>query len=339
MMLKRGKHVWIGAAGVLCAAGLAASVAVGGAAGERCGGHRCDGKTTTRRTTTHRTTSTTRKTTTTTASSSASSSAASAQVLFNGGFETGTYKPWTAAQASNFGKVDNSRVHFGTFNTDTQTVGQGKYSGRFSLPAWSGGLTRSQVFTSRPINIGGDDYYSLMFYVPKGWSPGTQSFWGVSIMEVNFESLGPGGPTIAFQAHADHVTLAVQSGTVTNSFPYFQYRSNADSGGTPNLPPLYAIPRPMATGVWHELVLHVHEATNTSGLVEVWHRLKGQSAWTKTASASGFATVQMNANGSYPSTTLDVIQAYRAGSTAPTTVWLDAFARTNSFAAAAANMP
>ena len=347
-MPKRGRHLVFVAAAAICAAGWLASVIVTGAAGERCKGRRCESHTTTAKTK-HRTHTTTSRTTTartTTATSGASAtattsgatSAASAQVVFNGGFETGSYKPWTAAQSANYGKADTAQVHFGTFNPDTQNVGQGKYSGRFSLPAYSGGKTRSQVFVTRPVNAGGDDYYSLMFYVPSGWSPGTNSFWGVQLAEVNFENLGPGAG-VSLQAHADHVTLNFSSGQATSATPYFQYRSNADAGGHPNLPALYAIPRPMKTGVWHELVLHAHWATNSSGVVEVWHRLKGQSAWTKTVSLSGVPTLQWTGNGSYPGTTLDILQAYRGGSSAPTTVWLDAFARTTSFAAAAANMP
>jgi len=260
-------------------------------------------------------------------------------MLFNGGFDTGSYKPWSTPQSGNYGYADNTQVHFGTFYTDTQTVGQGSVAGRFTLPAWTGGRTRSQVITGRPVNTGGDDYYSLMFYVPTGWTPGTSAFWGVSIAELNFQNLGVGGPSIALQLHADHLTVAMQTGVATTTSPFFQYRSNADSPGSPNLPALYAIPPGMQQGVWHELIVHCHWATNNSGLVEVWHRLKGQSAWTKTASLSGYPTLQTNPNGSYPSSTLDDIQAYRGPSIAPVSVWLDGFSRSQSFATATANLP
>ena len=258
--------------------------------------------------------------------------------VFVGDFDSGKTRPWMA-QAANYGYQDNDVVHFGDINVDDQVVGQGRFSGRFTLPAWRGGKTRSQLITPRPVNAGGDDYYTLMFYVPHGWTAGTGSFWGVQIAQVNFESLGPGGPTVALQLHADHVTLVLQSGVTTKRFPYFQYRSNADSPGTPNVRPLYAIPRGMYTGVWHELVLHCHWAGDDTGVVEVWHRRKGQTKWKQTVSLHGVATLQTESDGSFPQRTLDDIQAYRGPSTAPVTVWLDGFARLTSLEAAQSALP
>jgi hypothetical protein len=257
-------------------------------------------------------------------------------VLFDGAFESGSYRPWLP-QAANYGYADNAQVHFGRFSLTVRNPGQGRYGGRFDLPAWSLGRTRAQLITSRPVNAGGDDWYSLMLYVPRGWSPGTTDFWGVSIAELNFQGLGTGGPTIALQAHADHVTVAMQTGVATTAD--YQYRSNADSGGRPNLPPLYAIPRPMRLGVWHELVIHVHWAVDRHGVVAVWHRLKGETRWRKTASLAGVPTLQTNPDGSFPRSTLDVLQAYRGPSFAPTTIWMDGFSRAVSFKAAAVTLP
>ena len=36
-----------------------------------------------------------------------------------------------------------------------------------------------------------------------------------------------------------------------------------------------AVPAPLALGVWHELIVHVRWATDSSGTIEVWHRLQG----------------------------------------------------------------
>jgi Polysaccharide lyase len=267
-----------------------------------------------------------------------SSSRNATGALFTGNFESGSTKPWIA-QAANFGYADTAHAHFGDVNVEERLVGQGRFAGRFTLPAWPGGRTRSQLITPRTINIGGDDYYTLMFYLPPGWTPGTNSFWGVSIAELNFQSLGHGGPTVAVQAHSDHVTLAVQSGVATTTFPYFQYRSNADAVVGPNLPPLYAVPRPMKLGVWHELVIHCHWATDDTGVIQVWHRVKGKATWRQTASLVGYPTLQTTPDGRYKLQTLDDIQAYRGPSTAPVTVWLDAFARWGTLAEAQASLP
>jgi hypothetical protein len=190
------------------------------------------------------------------------------------------------------------------------------------------------VLTPRTVNAGGDDFYSLMLYLPNGWTTGTNSFWGAEILNLNWEGM-PGAP-IDLQAHNDHVTLMLNTGTCAAAT--CQYRSNADAPH-PNLPALYAIPRPMQLGVWHELVLHVHWATNSAGIVEVWHRVKGQSTWTKTAALSGYPTLMVDPSGKYPTNTADKMGVYRAGSTAPTTVILDGFTRSRSFAAATSSLP
>src|SRR6266566_7486732 len=188
-MLRRGDKTLTMVAAIGAVGCVAAFAVAGRAAGEGCKEHHCG---------THTTTTT--ATTTVEAARplyvASPISTATAQTLFSSGFETGTSIPWTATQASNYGYPNTTQVHFGTFNLDTQIVGQGRYSGRFQLPAWSGGRTRSQVYVARQVNTGGDDYYSLMFYVPVGWTPGTGAFWGVSIAELNFQSLGVGGPTI-----------------------------------------------------------------------------------------------------------------------------------------------
>ncbi len=255
--------------------------------------------------------------------------------LFSGGFATAKFKPWGTPQCANYGQLNTAKNTFGNFFFDTSNVGAGYAAGRFDLPADPLKLTRCELLTIRTLDIGSDDYYSDMVYLPKGWTTGTNGFWGVEVAQLNWEGLW--GSTIDLQAHPDHITLTMQSGVCANS--QCQWDSNADSPGHPNLPPLYAIPRPMQLGVWHELVIHVHWATDATGVVEVWHRLRGQTAWTKTASLSGYPTVQVRADGSHPAYCADKIGAYRAQSTAPTSVWLDGFSRSQSFAGAAAYVP
>jgi hypothetical protein len=255
-------------------------------------------------------------------------------LLFNGGFDDGTYKPWQLPQCANYGHPNTTRT-FGNFYVTMSPVGQGRYAGRFQLPADPNHLTRCQVLAPRAVNVGGDDWYSLMLYLPKGWSTGTNGFWGAEILNLNMEGMPGYGAPVDLQAHNDHVTVALNSGTCGSPC---QYRSNADSPHA-NLPPLYAIPRPMQLGVWHELILHVHWATDSTGLVAVWHRVKGKAVWKRTAFVTGYPTLMVDRSGWYPTNTADKIGVYRAESYAPTSVWLDAFSRSQSFATAAANLP
>jgi len=256
--------------------------------------------------------------------------------IFVGDFETGSYAPWNA-QCSNTGYADDSTTDFGPISVVKGMGGQGTYAAEFQLPANGAIKQRCQVITSRTVNLGGDDYYSLMFDVPAGgFQPGTSS-WGPQIAELDFQNLY-NGPTLALAAKADHVTLILRTGRACASAnPPIQYNSNADAGG--NLPPLYAIPRGELVPGWHELVIHAHWAADSTGRVEIWHRLKGQTGWTKTVDFGGYPTLESSCSGSVPTKTLDVLQAYRGPSYAPLTVYLDGFTRTTSFAAAAAELP
>jgi len=273
----------------------------------------------------------------------ASAAAASPHLLFNGGFETGSYKPWSMPQCANYGNPTNNATRaFGNFNLVSDIVGEGAYAARFDLPADPTHLTRCQVITKRPVNAGGDDYYSLMFYLPKGWTTGiTPPQFGVIIAQLNYQGLGPGSPNISLIAFPDHVTLVMATGiTTTTGTPTYQFSSNADvTTRYVNLPKLYAVPPGMQLGVWHELIIHAHWATDSSGKIDAWHRIKGRRAWQKTASLRGYPTLEENPDGSYPPTTIDMIGAYRMRSAAPTSVWLDGFSRSGSFAAGAAHLP
>ncbi len=268
-----------------------------------------------------------------------SSPAASAPAgAFVGNFDSGSASPWVV-QAANYGYSDKADVHFGDFALDAAVVGEGRFSGRFSVPAFPGGRTRSQLFTRRPINAGGDDYYSLMFYVPQGgFQPGTSGYWGVQIAELNYEGIAGGQPSFSLVAEADHVTARLCTGNTEKTSAHLcPFNSNADAPGT-TLPGRYAVPKGKLVPGWHEFVIHAHWSISRSGVIEVWHRLKGQVEWVRTVRFKGYPTLQTH-NGAYPPNTIDVIQAYRGPSTSPVTVWLDGFGRWPTLRAARAALP
>jgi hypothetical protein len=88
----------------------------------------------------------------------------------------------------------------------------------------------------------------------------------------------------------------------------------------------------MALGAWHDLIVHVRCATDSAGLVEVWHRLMGSSNRDKTVSLTGYPTLQWTADagpeGIASSGTVYKIGAYRGQADFPLTVWHDGFVRT-----------
>jgi len=266
----------------------------------------------------------------------AHSPADSGTVVFRGSFEDGGISPWDAQCAN----TSSASMLFtrGTITVQSDIVGEGSHAARIDLPAAPNDNTACEALSGRPIGVGTDDYYALMFRFPPDWrEPGG---WGLGIAQFNYEGIW-GGP-LGLIAHADTVALVLQSGfcnSVYTSTPGCTYSSGA--GG--NVQRSYAVPAPMALGAWHELIVHVHWATDSSGQVEAWHRLKGSSTWNKTVSVTGYPTLQWTADYG-PSaiasgTTVDKIGAYRAQADFPLTVWHDGFVRTTSFASAASALP
>ena len=196
-----------------------------------------------------------------------------------------------------------------------------------------------EVLDERLIGLGGDDYYGLMVFLPRNWREPSPAGWGLSIAQLGFQGIW--GSPVSLNAHAHNIALEVQTGLcspVASSHPGCAYTSGV--GG--NVKPMSAVPAPLALGVWHELIVHVHRSTDSTGVIEVWHRVKGQVDWKQTVSLRGYPTVQWTPDRlsvlSY-NATVDKIGAYRGRAGFPLTVWMDGFVRATSFAAAAAALP
>lgn len=275
-------------------------------------------------------------------------------VLFNGNMESGPpWGQWGQPQSHNGSNpTDNASVHFGTWNIaqSPDPVGQGTYSCKVDVPMWNGGNNRSQAIVSRPNGAGTDDYYTYMVYIPSGWDTHLASGqWGVFICELNFQNATQNGSgPFALQLKNDHITVILESGlTTTTGNPYwYQYISNADLtfGGSINVPGMYAVPvGRLNTACWHNLIIHIKWAQDSTGQIEIWHQRKGVDAgWTKTCDFTGYPTVQMLSNGTvWPSTTLDTgMQMYcGAGNNVTNTLWFDNFTRSNTLADAQAQFP
>jgi polysaccharide lyase-like protein len=259
--------------------------------------------------------------------------------VFAGDFETGDVSQWTGnVQCANTSSAPMLFTR-GTITVQSDIVGEGSHAARIDLPAADDKMA-CEALSTRPIGVGTDDYYGLMVRFPTDWREPSPAGWGLAIAQLNYEGIW--GAPLSLNAHADTVALVLQSGlcrSVYTSTPGCTYSSGL--GG--NLPRTYAIPAPLALGVWHELIVHVRWATDSSGLVEAWHRLKGGSAWNKTLSVTGYPTVQWTADTGPEAIasigTNDKIGAYRGQADFPLSVWHDGFVRTTSFASASSAMP
>ena len=229
---------------------------------------------------------------------------------------------------------------------DTSIVHKGKYAGRSVLIPDTNAKTRAEVKVARAPNLGTDDYYTTAYYFPVGWTPGTVATSGfgacVSINQLNWQ--GMPGSAVSFQAHSDHIVVALQSGWWNSAAtPQYQWMSNADNPTNPyiNVADMYAVPPGQLTlGVWHEFIIHAHWATDNSGVLEVWHRIKGQNSWTKTVNMPAGIAATLNyrkSDGWMPTSTQDKIGPYRwSHSNLTETFYYDTFSRSTTFSAAAA---
>lgn len=258
-------------------------------------------------------------------------------VVFSGDFETGKISQW-GGQCVNTGLPSSPSLVRGTVNLTVRVVGEGKYAARFNLPPAETN-NACELLDKRPIGLGTDDYYGLMVFFPKSWREPSPAGWGLLIAQFSYQGIH--GPPVGLEAHANSIKLVIQTGQcqlITSGGGGCAY-SNGPGG---NVKPLVAVPAPLVLHAWHELIVHVHHAIDSSGVIEVWHRLKGQVGWKKTVSLSGYPTVQWTPERlsilSY-NATVDKIGAYRGHADFPLSIWQDGFVRTTSFAAAAAALP
>jgi hypothetical protein len=269
---------------------------------------------------------------------------------FNGTFSTLT--PWSTggggAQCSNYGtKSQNPRLR-GTFTLATNVDGMAN-AGEFTLPADSNKATYpleacDLLTRNQPIGLGTDGYYGLMVYVPAGWTIPNRAFDGIEIAEYHFQNVY--GAPISLQLHADHITLAVQTGACTNyttKVPGCANHSNADNpnGNPGNLPAYYAIPTgAFQEGAWNEIMMHVHWASNSTGQIQTWYKTKGAGAWTQSTNITGIPTVQWDVTkGSVYTNYVDETEAYTSARTSTTSIWLGNDVVGPTFNAVAASMP
>lgn len=257
-------------------------------------------------------------------------------VVFTGDFETGDVSQWTwGAQCANTGVPSSGSSVRGTISVQSEMVGQGTFGARFQLPAATA-YTACETVHRRHIGLGTDDYYGLMVRFPSDWREPSSQGWGLSLAQLNFENIW--GTPVMLAAHDDHVALVLQSGLCNplhSSNPGCAY----SSGPNGNVAPMIAVPAPLALEQWHQLIVHVRWATDSSGIIEVWHRLKEGDSWKKTVSLRGYPTVQWTAEEGPEAiaggVTADKIGAYRGRATFPLTIWHDGFVRTTSFTATA----
>jgi Polysaccharide lyase len=266
---------------------------------------------------------------------------------FIGDWETGDATPWDwGAQCANIGPASMlNQPSRGTLSVVTAPVEQGTYSGKFSLPAYTSSSNACEVLRHRTLAAGGvygtngHDWYALALNFPTGWQEPSSAFWGLLVAQFNYQRIT--GPPVGLYAHADHVNITLQSGyCVFMGACSYTTGNDAYKAGTLGVT-LRAIPSTrFRLDAWHQLIVHVQWTTDSTGRIEVWHRLKGDATWSKTVDFSGYPTLQwsdtvpLSALPTYDQSA-DKIGAYRGPAAFPLTIWNDGFCVATSFDSAA----
>ena len=254
---------------------------------------------------------------------------------FNGDFETGNISQWAStplggAQCFNYGVTSED----GFLYVVRDVVAKGSYSGRFDLPA-ANVANSCELLRGRTIALD-DEWYSMEVRFPNDWREPSPAGWGMSLAQFNFQNIW--GSPVSLNAHSDYVDLTLNAGlctTYTTSNPSCQYSSGIQG----NVPSQHIIPTSaFSTGTWHQLLIHIKWTNGNDGILEGFHRLRGETTWTKTAELTGYPTVQRTASYTWVASdrTVDKIGAYRGAASFPLSLWQDNFCEATTRAAAEA---
>lgn len=253
-------------------------------------------------------------------------------MAFTGNFETGDIKPWQStfwggAQCTNYGVHVNGNLYI-----ETDSVAKGLFSARFDLPA-ANSYNSCELLRGRTIAMD-DEWYSMEIRFPSDWAEPSSTGWGLEMAQLNFQSIW--GTPVGVVAHSNYVDLILNAGLCyppKSGNPSCQYSSGI--GG--NLPEQHIIPTSaFSPGTWHQLLIHVKWTNGNDGIIEGFHRLRGETTWTRTASLSGYPTLQRTSSYTPVASdrTVDKIGAYRGRASFPLSVWQDNFCQATTMAAA-----
>ena len=258
-------------------------------------------------------------------------------VAFKGDFEPGDISQWQStswggAQCLNYGLPNDSNDTYGDLYVLGDIVAKGSYSGRVDLPA-AGTSNACELLRGRTIAMD-DEWYSMEVRFPSNWQEPSPAGWGMVLAQFNFEGIW--GFPLGISAHSNYVGLTLNSGlckSITSGDPTCQYSSGIQG----NVPSQYIIPiSDFSTGVWHQLLIHVKWTNGNDGIVEGFHRLRGQTTWTRTVSFIGYPTLQRTSTFTPVAAdrTVDKIGAYRGAASFSLSIWQDNFCQATSMAAA-----
>ena len=258
-------------------------------------------------------------------------------IAFEANFDSNDISRWQStplggAQCLNYRVNSDSGITRGNFYASSDASAKGHSSGRFDLPAASVN-NACELLRGRTVAMD-DEWYAMEVKFPSGWSEPSPAEWGMSLAQFNFENIW--GSPLSLTAHSNYVDVNLNSGMCT-SFTARNPSCQYSSGIQGNVPRQHILPSSaFSVAAWHQFLIHVRWTNSNDGIVEGFHRTRGQTTWTETASLRGYPTLQRTSSftPSANDRTVDKIGAYRGAASFPVSIWLDNFCQATSRSAA-----
>jgi hypothetical protein len=265
---------------------------------------------------------------------------------------------WSHQAADSLGWVVNG-IDYGSISIASGVADRGTRSGKFSLPADKSHWQGAMMLHNRQVQNGSDEWFAMAYYFPRNWAKALTTADGTR------HSLNLGCPNyysvnsciVSVSARPQSLFTLINSGAcpasgVSPGCPWYSATPDGGNYSTcrgftgSQCGPLYIVrPGRLKLNVWHEIIMHVYYTLDNNGVVEFWHRVKGQSVWKKSVSVSGrfptlqtgpatFGTTVTRSNLDGWSST-DQFGLYRGPQATSATLWADNWCRATSYQSAA----
>jgi len=213
--------------------------------------------------------------------------ATASQLVFDGGFENGNQTPWSAPQ---YNAAERSLSE--QFEIVTDPVRQGKYAAKTTVHDGdefrdTGG---ERCDLSRPLRQdaveveGRDFWYAWSTMFSEDWQPLTPPDDWLVIIDWH-STYDDVCQLLQIELDGNNALRAkMLTGDVTGyecfSGPGTAYKHEE------------VIVEKITPGKWNDFIIHVYWTTSENGIVEIWHKLEGDAAFTKVMDVSGVPTLQ-----------------------------------------------
>ncbi|UJR80049.1 polysaccharide lyase [Sandaracinus amylolyticus] len=240
-------------------------------------------------------------------------------------WETGDWSQWDGP----LGRDPDAQI-----DVVTDVVRQGRYAARFQVRpgdryrTTSGERAEVHLWDYRREREGDTFYYAWSTLFPEGWRAPER--WGIVMQWHAHTDISP---PMAFNAGADRLDLVFSSGNIDSWWPAEYEESHRVLDG-------------LSPGRWHDFIVRIDFRADTSGSVEVWHRLEGTAEFDSVLAVRDVPTLQWSTDSGrihdgyaqrwgegWVSGVWVQHGLYRSASSATDVIYHDGFCRGTSYAA------